>query len=327
MEQLPRKAGRYKLLEVLGRGGTGIVYLACQTDRGRHVAVKRLVNLGGSTQMLNRFLREAELSEGLRHQNIVEIYEYFEHDGEVHSAMELMRHGTLLDHMRPPGLQTAQVGGVLTGILAALSCAADRRIVHRDVKPENVLVGDEGQVKLTDFGIARAIDVTMAESRLTAVGQVVGSLEYMAPEQAAGEEVGHSADCYSAGVIAYELLLGGKRPFPPAESWEKSRAQRVNTPIIPPLEVCPKLDPGLAAWLERMLQRTPADRHRSAAHASEELDKHLVQMLGQHWRSESAIAVGPLAPLPACKNGIWRLLALATTLAVLAAVIAERALG
>ena len=334
MEPLPRTVGRFELLEVLGRGGAGTVYLACQTDLGRLVALKQLDNLRGDTELGKRFVREARMTAMFAHPNIVQIYEYFEHDGGVYISMELVPHGALRAYMTPR-LDRARVGGVLKGLLAALSHAlAERQIVHRDVKPENVLVARNGHVKLTDFGIARAIDATTLGSPLTTIGGIVGTLDYMAPEQATGGEIGPWTDCFSAGVIAYELLVG-KLPRPPADNWQ-TPAQLVCAPIRPPLVVDPGLDPGLAAWLVRMLQKEPADRHRDAAQAWDELEQHLVRLLDEGWRRGSAIAVGALPPLPACSAlpdvpvdppPPWPLIKLAIALSLLAAAltaIAER---
>ena len=326
MEPLPRTVDRFKLLKVLGSGGAGTVYLACQTDLGRLVALKQLDDLRGDTGLGQRFVREAQTTAKFAHPNIVQIYEYFEHDGGVYISMELVPHGALRAYMTPR-LDRARVGGVLKGLLAALSHAwAERQIVHRDVKPENVLVARNGHVKLTDFGIARAIDATTS-------GGIMGTPAYMAPEQATGGEIGPWTDCFSAGVIAYELLVG-KLPRPPADNWQ-TPAQLVCAPIRPPLVVDPGLDPGLAAWLVRMLQNEPADRHRDAAQAWDELEQHLVRLLDEGWRRGSAIAVGALPPAPECRVrpkrvGDTRPMKLAIALALLAAAltaIADRALG
>ncbi len=330
MEPLPRTVDRFKLLEVLGSGGAGTVYLACQTDLGRLVALKQLDDLRGDTELGKRFVGEAQMTAMFAHPNIVQIYEYFEHDGGVYISMELVPHGPLRAYMTP-GLALARVGGVLKGVLAALSHAHERRIVHRDVKPENVLVAGNGHVKLTDFGIART-----PGSSLTTIGGIVGTPLYMAPEQATGGEIGPWTDCYSAGVIAYELLVG-EHPLPLTDNWKQALAQLVHTPIRPPLVLAPRLDPGLAAWLVRMLQKAPADRHRDAKQAWDELDQHLVRLLGEGWRRGSAIAVGALPPAPECRadadtdgNGDFPPIKLAIALALLAAAltaIAERALG
>jgi serine/threonine protein kinase len=292
MAEVTRSVGRYELIDVVGRGGAGIVYRARQTDLGRLVALKRLVDLHGDGELVQRFLREARLGGGLTHPNIVTVYEYLDHEGDAYIAMELMPHGSLRGYVG--SLDLAQAGGVLDGVLSALSYAAER-LVHRDVKPENVLVGADGRVKLADFGIARAIGITTAAS-LTA-GAILGSPAYMAPEQATGGEIGPWTDLYSTGVVAYELLVG-ERPHPAGGTLPEALHRLVNAPIRAPLQLRPDLDPGLAGWLEHMLRKDPANRMRSAAQARDELEEHLIRLLGERWRRASAIAVAPLAPLP-----------------------------
>lgn len=336
-----RTVGRYELLEELGRGGAGIVHLARQTDLERLVALKQLpAPRDGDTELVQRFLREARLAGALSHRNIVAVYEYLEHEGSAYIAMELLPHGSLRGYVGR--LDLAQVGGVLEDVLAALDYASTR-LVHRDVKPENVLVGADGRVKLADFGIARALDGPAANAQLTITGAVIGSPAYMAPEQAAGGAVGPWTDIYSAGVVAYELLVG-ERPHPPASSAAEALVRLVSAAIRPPREVSPSLDPGLATWLERMLQRDPADRHASAARAWDELDDHLVRLLGERWRRGAALPVTALPELPSAAwsqpdtsptvaaegttiRPLCNLVALAAPLAVIAALLAAVVAG
>ena len=349
MVEIVRTVGRYELLDVLGRGGAGVVYRARQTDLDRLVAVKQLVDLsGGDAQLVARFLREARLAGTLTHPNIVPVYEYLEHDGSAYIAMELLPHGSLRGYMG--SLDLARIGGVLEGILAALIYASGK-FVHRDIKPENVLVGGDGRVKLGDFGIARAIGATTTQATLTTAGGIIGSPAYMAPEQATGGELGPWTDLYSTGVVAYELLVG-ERPFPRAGTPAAAVRQLVSDPIRPPIELRPSLDPGLAEWLERALRKTPTDRHSSAADAWETLEEHLVRLLGERWRRTSAIAVDPApslsmppprsSPAPATataraldasadelptRSRVARLAAIAVPLAALAALLAAIAAG
>jgi len=286
MPELPRRVGRYELLEVLGRGAAGTVYRACQTDLDRLVAVKEL-SLRNDPEIAQRFLREAQIGGALTHRNIVAVHEYLEHEGGAYIAMELLPRGSLRAHAGQVTL--AQAGGVLEGVLAALEYAASR-VVHRDIKPDNVLVGDDGKVKLADFGIARAIDAAAAGT-LTAPGAILGTPAYMAPEQAKGRGIGPWTDLYAAGVIAYELLVGD-RPRPPAANQAHELYRLLSEPIRPALELRPSLDPGLAAWLERMLRPEPADRYPSAANAWNELEDHLDRLLGERWLRTSELTAG-----------------------------------
>ncbi len=299
MPELPRRVGRYELLEVLGQGAAGTVYRACQTDLGRLVAVKEL-SLRNDREIARRFLREAQIGGALMHRNIVAVHEYLEHEGGAYIAMELLPRGSLRAHAGP--VTIAQAGGVLEGVLAALEYAASR-VVHRDIKPDNVLVGDDGWVKLADFGIARAIDAAAAGTLLTATGAILGTPAYMAPEQAKGQGIGPWTDLYAAGAIAYELLVGD-RPRPPAANQAHELYRLLSEPIRPPLELRPSLDAGLAAWLERMLQPEPADRYPSAAIAWDELEDHLDRLLDVHWQRMAALTLEPAEPLPAASTRI-----------------------
>jgi len=294
MPETTRTVGRYELIDVVGRGGAAIVYRARQTDLGRDVALKRLVDLHGNTDLVQRFLREAQLAGGLAHPNIVPVYEYLEHEGDAYIAMELLPHGSLRAYVGH--LSFDQIGGVLEGILSALAYAADR-LVHRDVKPENVLVAADGRVKLADFGVARAIGAA-AHASLTTADGIIGSTAYMAPEQASGGAIGPWTDLFATGVVAYELLVG-ERPYPPGGSATEGLAQLVSAPIRPPRQVKPDLDRGLAAWLEQMLRRDPADRIHSASLAWDELEGHLIRLRGERWRRASAIDVQDVVPEPA----------------------------
>ena len=336
MSPIERTVGRYVLLDVVGRGATGTVYRARQKGLGRFVAVKELEPHAGNVQLARRFVQEARLTGELTHPNIVAIHDYFEHEGNAYIAMELLPHGSLRAHVGH--LDLPQVGGVLEGILAALTYAAPK-LVHRDIKPENVLVGTHGRVKLADFGVARAINASASDT-LTAVGGLIGSVAYMSPEQAEGGELGPWTDLYAVGVVAYELLVG-ERPHPPAATPAEALARLLSVPIRPPLALCPTLDPGLATWLERMLRSDPAIRQRSPAVAWQELEGHLIRLCGALWRQQAALNLEPATPpspqgdeLAAApvigttlvgltaRPGIARLVAITSALAVLAASLA-----
>src|SRR5213080_2310456 len=195
-------AGRYRIARELGRGGMASVYLAHDEELGRDVAVKYLAeHLSGDDAFRARFVREARLAGRLAHPNIVRVYDVGELEGRPFIVMEYVP-GTSLDRA---GLLSA-AGAVDVGIqaCAGLQHAHDAGLVHRDVKPANLLLRDDGVLKIADFGIARAAEI----SRLTQLGTVLGTASYLAPEQALGEEVGPQADIYSLGAVLYELLTG-----------------------------------------------------------------------------------------------------------------------
>ena len=205
--RVARTVGRYEILEELGRGGMATVYLARQTDLDRLVALKELSAFRqADPAFAQRFLRESRLAGSLSHPNIVTVHDYFEHDGIPYIAMEYVEGGSLRPHIGHMSL--TQVAGVLEGMLSALDHAEQHDIVHRDLKPENVMVTAQGSVKIADFGIAKATGNATTGSFLTATGTTVGTPNYMAPEQAMGQEIGPWTDLYSVGVMAFELFVG-----------------------------------------------------------------------------------------------------------------------
>src|SRR5947209_3402168 len=180
--------GRYEILREIGRGGMAIVYAARQPDLDRQVALKELSRFhASSAEFAHRFLRESRLAGSLNHPNIVTVHEYFEHRGTPYIAMELVPRGSLRPYAKL--LSIAQVAGVLEGVMAALAHAETAGIVHRDMKPENVMVTADGRVKITDFGIARATQ-RAGTHYMTATGMTVGTPIYVAPERAMAGEIG-----------------------------------------------------------------------------------------------------------------------------------------
>jgi predicted Ser/Thr protein kinase len=284
--QVARTVGRYEIVREIGRGGMAVVYLARQTDLDRFVALKELAAFRAhDPDVVERFLRESRLAGSLSHPNIVTVHEYFEREGTAFIAMEYFERGSL----RPlvGHLGTEQVGGVLEGLLAGLAHAERRGVVHRDLKPENVMVTAEGGVKIADFGIAKALEGPAARS-LTGDGAAVGTPAYMAPELATGAPVGPWTDLYALGVMAYELLAG-RLPFADTEIAFALMLRHANEPAPPLRSVRSDVDPALADWVDRLLEKAPADRPRGAAPAAEELDEILIALLGPRWRRQARL--------------------------------------
>jgi serine/threonine protein kinase len=245
---------RYEIVREIGRGANAVVYLARHSALDKLVALKELVRIEvGDETAATRFLREAQLAARLTHPNIVTVYDYFEHDGTPYIAMEHLERGSLRPFVGR--LTLAEIFNVLEGLLAALACAERHGVVHRDLKPENLMLTDDGEIKIADFGIAKA---TAATTNLTRTGLVVGAPAYMAPEQASGKETGSAADLYSAGIIAYELVTGTV-PYSGADPvsilW-----RHVHEPL-PALSLRkPEVDSRLARWIERLLEKDPSRR-------------------------------------------------------------------
>ena len=301
-----RTVGRYEILEELGRGGMATVFLARQTDLDRSVALKELSAFRQSDpSFVQRFLRESRLAGSLSHPNIVTVLDYFEDDGTPYIAMEYVDGGSLRPHIGH--LSLTQVAGVLEGMLSALDHAHGRQVVHRDLKPENVMVTSDGRVKLTDFGIAKATGTVSAGSFRTATGMTVGTPNYMAPEQAMGQEVGPWTDLYSAGVMAFEMFVG-EVPFHDTEEPVAVLMRQINDPVPAPRSVNPELDPAISDWIERLLVKDPDERIRSAHDAWDELEEIVIGLVGPRWRRSARVLepsrrpphapAGPATPPP-----------------------------
>jgi hypothetical protein len=303
MDPAPMKTvGRYELLEIIGRGGAAVVYLAYQGDLRRRVALKELAPFQAAADptFAGRFAEESRVAGSLSHPNIVTVHEYFEHDGVPYIAMEYLSQGSLRVYVGT--LTLAQVAGVLEGVLAGLAHGQSRSIVHRDLKPENLLVTADGRVKIADFGVARAYADAVTRPVVTAVGTTIGTPAYMSPEQALGREVGPAADLYSLGIVAWELLTGHV-PFEEKDTPVAVLYKHVHEPIPPVRSVVPDIDVRIEAWLERMLAKDPADRFADAEAAWEALEDIVLDLLGPRWRRDARLtvvetaAVGqPLAP-------------------------------
>ena len=299
MEEIPlKRVGRYDLLEVIGRGGAAVVYLARQTDLQRHVALKELAPFHAADQTFaQRFVEESRLAGAMNHANVVTVHEFFQSGGVPYIAMEYLPFGSLRQYVDK--LSLAQVAGVLEGVLAGLSYGGSMRVVHRDLKPENLLVASDGRVKIADFGVARAIDSAVTRNIVTVTGTTIGTPAYMAPEQALGSDLTPACDLYSLGIVAWEMLAG-RTPFAPTDTPVAVLYRQVHEPIAPVSSVVPDIDPRIDAWVNSMLAKSPGDRPPSADEAWWELEDIVLDLLGPRWRRDARIALataGELAPV------------------------------
>jgi serine/threonine protein kinase len=250
-------SGRYQLEEPLGHGGMASVYRARDTSLGREVALKVLAeNLTGDEDLRKRFLREARLAARLSHPNVVSVYDVGEEeDGRPYIVMELVDGETLAERGRVP---PDEARALTLEAARGLAHAHEAGLIHRDIKPGNLLVRVDGTIKIADFGIARAAETTA----LTQAGTVLGTAAYLAPEQALGEEVTPAADVYSLGAVLYELMTG-RPPFEfdsLADLAEKQRAMA----ITPVRELAPEAPRDLEDLVMRCLARNPAYRPSAA---------------------------------------------------------------
>ena len=262
--------GRYVLGESLGSGGMGEVYLAHDEVLDRDVALKVLrSHYAGDEEFAERFRREARSAASLSHPNIVQVYDRGEtEDGTSYIAMEYVPGGTLKEQIKRRGPfgagETATVGAQ---IAEALGAAHERGMIHRDIKPQNVLVSASGDLKVTDFGIARAASAVTS----SASSAIFGTAGYISPEQALGEPVGPASDLYSLGVILYEMLTG-ELPFT-ADNSIAVCMKHVTEPLRPPKQLNPLVPEGMDALVVMLLAKRPADRYASATELLSDLER------------------------------------------------------
>ena len=269
MPDVLKRVGRYDLLEVIGRGGAAVVYLAHQRDLRRHVALKELAPYHtADTSFAERFVEESRLAGSMNHANVVTVHEFFEDGGVPYIAMEYLPYGSLRQYVGK--LSTAQIAGVLEGVLAGLSHGEAHAIVHRDLKPENLLVAIDGRVKIADFGVARAFNNAVTRAVVTVAGTTIGTPAYMSPEQALGSDLTPATDLYSLGIVAWELLTG-QVPFEETDTPVAVLYRQVHEPIPSVRTVAPEVDEGIAAgsdgcWprLRRSASRAPTRPGRSS---------------------------------------------------------------
>jgi serine/threonine protein kinase len=255
------RVGPYQIQALLGEGGMGKVYRAVDTRLNRLVAVKVLASEGADVAALRRFQREAQMASSLNHPHILTVHDVGEFDDRHYLVTEFVDGGTLRDWARAAPRTRREIVELLVGVADALATAHDAGMLHRDIKPQNILVTRSGYAKLADFGLAKLLDDrqetrTLAET--TRPGVVVGTIAYMSPEQASGAPLDARSDIFSFGVVLHELLAG-KRPFTGATDLEV--LQRIIHAVPEPL---PRDMPAaLRAVVDKALEKNPATRYQS----------------------------------------------------------------
>lgn len=260
MEDLTGKQfGNYQIVAPLGEGGMAAVYKAYQPSMERFVAIKVLPRqMAASEEYLARFKQEAKLLAQLQHPHILPVFDYGEAEGYTYIVMSFVKSGTLADLMKKRRFSLSEIRNIISQVGGALGYAHARGMIHRDVKPSNVLIDESGNCLLTDFGLARMIEST---SNLTSSGAIMGTPAYMSPEQGAGSKIDKRSDIYSLGIILFELLTG-RVPY------------TADTPIAivfkhiqDPLPSVRKYNPGISSELEmilfKVLAKKPEDRYQT----------------------------------------------------------------
>ncbi len=249
--------GRYRLVRRIGAGGMADVWCADDEMLKRRVALKFLLErYAEDQQFVERFRREAAAAAGLQHPNVVSVYDRGEHEGRPFIVMEYVEGASLKD-LITRGLSAGEAIEIVRQVLAGARFAHSRGIIHRDLKPQNVLVDREGRARVADFGIARA-----GPSEITQTGSVLGTAQYLSPEQAQGLETTAASDLYSIGAVLYEALTG-QVPFD-ASTPVAIALKQVSEQPRPPSEINPTIPPALDAVVLKALAKEPANRYRSA---------------------------------------------------------------
>jgi len=313
--------GNYQITEELGRGGMAVVYRAYQPSLNRHVAIKVLPpQLSFDPQFVERFQREARAAARLRHPNIVVIHDVGEQDGNYYIVMEYLEGRTLNQLIEQEGpLSPQRAAHIIDQVAAALDYAHQQGVVHRDVKPANIFVGKDDRVTLTDFGIAKA--ATDAE-QLTRTGMLMGTPEYMAPEQAEGSNVDHRTDLYSLGIVLYQMLVG-RVPFRGTTPHATLHAV-IYEPPPAPHQINLAVSPAVEAVVLKAIAKQPNQRFQSGAEFAAALKAALA----------SEPYPVPLPPQPSAikpsrrrSPAVWIVLAMAVVLASLLVVFALLLMG
>jgi serine/threonine-protein kinase len=250
-----QRIGRYELIEKIGRGGMGVVYRGKDTVIGRAVAVKMLISdIDVSDETRQRFFREARSAGQLTHRNIITVYDFGEEGGRAYIVMELLTGESLTNLLsRGVKLPLEQQVEIMMRVSEGLAFAHSRGIVHRDIKPANLFVTTDGQVKILDFGVAR-----IASSKLTRSGLLVGTPDYMSPEQVMGQVVDQRSDVFSAGAVFYQLLTG-RKPFAAKRLPDVLNKVRLEQPEAVTEAEAPA---DLTAIVMKALEKDPAHRYQ-----------------------------------------------------------------
>lgn len=258
MESLiDRTLGGYDLTQELGKGGMATVYKAYQPRLERWVAVKVLepAYTTDDSDILARFRREAKAIAALRHPNILTVYDYGEEDGLAYIVMEYVERGTLKDRLKGEPFEPQRALGLAIGVGRALAFAHEQGIIHRDVKPANILLPRADWPLLADFGLVK---LQQARRALTQAGMILGTPDYTSPEQALGETVDHRADIYALGVVLYEMVTG-QLPFEAEKAFDVL-LMHINEPPPKPHEIVPGVTETLEDIILTALAKAPADR-------------------------------------------------------------------
>ena len=289
-----RIGDRYELRERLGSGGTASVWRARDVADGHHVAVKLLhLDRTENAEAVARFEREARLLETVTSEHVVRLLAHGDHKGRPYMVFALVDGEDLRERLRREGpMLPVEATRIALAMAAGLEDAHAQRVVHRDLKPANVLLDDEGAVRLADFGIARMLE----EPGLTQPGRVLGTGEYVSPEQALGRQVDGRSDIYALGVVLFEMLTG--RPPFTGPGFADVAAQHVRAPVPLVAEIAPDTPPALASLVTRCLQKRPEERPSNARLVRMELEAILASLEDEEYETGEHDVIAPHVAAP-----------------------------
>ena len=279
--QVGKAIGNYKVVQQIGEGGMGVVYMAEHPVIGRKVAIKLLhASFARDSETVARFFNEARAIHLIAHPNIVEIMDFGQTaDGQPYFIMEFLQGQSLADRIARGPMSPTDAVAIVTQICDALQAAHDKNIVHRDLKPQNIMVCDDGSIRILDFGIAKAARMR----RLTFAGfsPTMGTPDYMAPEQVNGRRGDQRTDIYSLGAILYEMVTG-KVPFEGESPYVVMNVRTTGDPVAP-RKLNEHLTPVMEEIILHALARNPDDRYANAALMKAELDDYeIVPLIGRY---------------------------------------------
>jgi serine/threonine protein kinase len=267
---------RYQVQDRLGAGGMGVVFKALDTSLGRHVALKFLPeNIAGDAEALRRFEREARTASALNHPNICTIHDISDYQGRPFIVMELLEGQPLSRRIAGMPLPVDQLLAIAAQIAAALQALHSRDVVHRDIKPWNIFVADDGHTKILDFGLAKSAPYpdgpTLGGGCTTTAGSIAGTISYMSPEQVQGRELDPRSDLFSFGVVLYEMATG-RLPFLES-TWMATAAAIINAMPAPVLAANPAAPRPVVEIIEKALEKDPNSRYQRAADMKADLTR------------------------------------------------------
>ena len=304
-ENTPKRIGDYEVIRQLGHGGMGEVYLVRNVLSDRTEAMKVLLpSLAGRSEFVARFMREIKVLASLEHPNIAALRTAFTADDQFVMIMEYVEGTTLAERLEKGPFSTSDALNYIDQVLAALSYAHGKHVIHRDIKPGNMMLTPQGVVKLMDFGLARSAD----EVGLTMTGTTLGSLDYASPEQVQSQPTDERSDLYSVGVSLYQMVTG-QRMFSVTSSFSIMEAQIKQTPR-PPIEIVPTVSKALNDVIMMAVSKDPAQRFQSAdafRNALSQIDQSPAQASNQQTTAATGAFVGrnptPVAAKPAFDPG------------------------